>query len=173
LYYLEGKNRFVLKKRKGCTLSSEYKNHKYVYELWKKEKNVLDFKIPRPYFLSKDTRYFVMQYIDNATNFQEILSQKQEATAHFFRAGQCVRQYHQLLTRTLINDRDSLELHPLMIRIKKRKSGHKIQEVLSQFDQSSYRIIFKDLTGANIILDNEKYIYLTDFLIINYYESVA
>ena len=170
LYHIKAKKEYVLKKSKSQSISEEFNNHKKIYECRLREKGNLDFKVPEVYFLADDEKFYVMEYIRGAGNLLEILLQNKDGAGEVFRrAGECMNQYHALTTKYLIDDKQSMLVHDTIKQLLDSKAADKVRAFLDSFGEDTYRIIFKDFTLSNIVLDDNNNIYFTDFQKIYYY----
>jgi len=170
LYCLEGDKKYVLKQSKKADISHEFQNHQIIYECWAKDKENLDFKVPQVYFLSDGRDFYLMEYIDGAVNLLDVLFQHHHDRDEIFRrAGVCLRQYHGLTTRYLLEKRKSIFVHNTVEQLLNSKSAEKLKSWLNEFDEQTYRIIFKDFTFSNLALDRSGQLYFIDFQNIYYY----
>ena len=170
LYYTRGKREYVLKKSKEENISEEFDNHRKIYECWFREKENLRFKIPEIYFLSSDRKFYLMEYIENGISILDVLLRgKNDINELFRRAGECINQYHWLVTKYLAENKRSMLVHNTIRLILDGKAGNKIRRCLDEFGDDTYKIIFKDFTPSNIVLDQNKNVYFLDFQKIYYY----
>ncbi len=170
LYLVAGEKRYVLKLNKKGNIGAEYDNHRRIYECWKEEKHNLTFKIPQTYFLSTDKTFYVMEYIKNGINLLEVLFQNRNDTDNLFRkTGRCLKQYHDLATKYLYENRQSFLEHNTVKQILKTHKGPMLKKILNYFDDDSYRIIFKDFKPTNVVIGEKDDLYFLDFQKIYYY----
>ena len=170
LYHIKAQKQYVLKKSKAQSISEEFNNHKKIYECWRKEKENLNFKIPEVYFLADDEKFYVMEYIRGAVNLLQLMFRNKNNAAEIFkRAGECMNQYHAFTTKFLFDDKQSMLVHDTIKQLLDSKAADKVRKCLDAFGEDTYRIIFKDFTLSNIVLDDNNNIYFTDFQKIYYY----
>ena len=170
LYYVRAKRQYLLKKSKKESIRQEFDNHKRIYECWIKEKENLRFRIPEVYLLDAGKKFYLMEYIESGLNLLEALFQNKDNTNEIFkRAGECVNQYHNLVTKYLSQNKESMLDHDTIKQLLDDRGANKIRKTLDDFDDDTYRIIFKDFTLSNIVLDKDNNIYFLDFQKIYYY----
>ena len=170
LYYVRAKRQYLLKKSKKESIHEEFDNHKRIYECWLKEKENLGFRIPEVYLLDAGKKFYLMEYIESGLNLLEALFQNKDNTNEIFkRAGECVNQYHNLATKYLSQNKESMLEHDTIKQLLDDRGANKIRKTLDDFDDDTYRIIFKDFTLSNIVLDGNNNIYFLDFQKIYYY----
>ncbi len=170
LYCVETERKYVWKTTKQQAIEKEFDNHRKIYECQLREKDKLNFRIPQVYFLSGDRKSYLMEYIEGGTNLLDVLLQNRDDTSNVFRrTGRCLRQYHDLATKYLTKDKESILTHNTIKQLLDRRAGRKIKSCLDDFGQDSYRIIFKDFTLSNVVLDKSNNIYFLDFQNIYYY----
>ena len=170
LYHVKAKREYLLKKSKKESILEEFDNHKRIYECWLKEKENLRFRIPEVYLLDAGEKFYLMEYIESGLNLLEVLFQDRDNTNQIFKvAGECVNQYHNLATKYLLQDKESILKHDTVKQLLNSGLARKIRKILDGFADNTYRIIFKDFTLSNIVLDKDNNIYFLDFQKIYYY----
>lgn len=170
LYCVETERKYVWKTSKQKTIEKEFDNHSKIYECRFRKKNKLNFRIPKTYFLSSDRKSYLMEYIEGGVNLLDVLLQNRAETADVFRrTGRCLRQYHDLTTKYLLKEKEDILAHNTIRQLLSTRQAAKIKSCLDGFSQDSYRIIFKDFTLSNVVLDKSDNIYFLDFQNIHYY----
>ena len=170
LYHVKAQKQYILKKSKAKSISEQFNNHKKIYECWLSEKENLNFKIPEVYFLSNDEKYYVMEYISGAIDLLQLMFQNKNNAAEIFkRAGESMNQYHTLTTKSLFGGKQSMLEHNTIKQLLDSKAADKARAILDSFSEDTCRIIFKDFTLSNMVLDDDGNIYLIDCQKIYYY----
>ncbi len=170
LYCVETERKYIWKTSKKQSIEKEFDNHRKIYECQLREKDKLNFRIPKTYFLSSDRKSYLMEYIEGGVNLLDVLLQNRVETADVFRrTGRCLRQYHNLATKYLTKDKENILTHNTIKQLLGKGAGCKIKSCLDGFGEDSYRIIFKDFTLSNVVLDKSDNIYFLDFQNIHYY----
>jgi len=170
LYCVETERKYVWKTTKQKTIEKEFDNHRKIFECRLGEKDKPGFGIPKIYFLSGDRKSYLMEYIEGGTNLLDVLLQNRADTGDLFRrTGRCLRQYHNLATKYLAKEKENILTHNTIKQLLDKRGGYKIRGCLDSFSQDSYRIIFKDFTLSNVVLDKNNNIYFLDFQNIYYY----
>lgn len=169
LYLLRGEKEYVLKHSKGGSIAGEYRNHKCVYDIWAGCDGV-GFMIPEPYFLAGDESYYVMEHVKGAVGLREVLPKYgMESLDIYKRVGSCLKDYHEMMTDNLHGDRVGIESHVTIAKLLKRNDGNRVREILGEFREDSYKVIFKDFTFSNVVLDEDGKIYFIDFQKIDFF----
>src|SRR6056297_899179 len=120
LYLLKGKKEYVLKQGKHKSVISDYRNHKCVYDIWTKCKDI-GFIIPKPHFLADNNDYYVMEYIKGAMGLQDILPKLgHNSLAVYKRAGSCLRDYHRMMTKNFSGNKIDLQNHVIINKLLNR-----------------------------------------------------
>lgn len=170
LYCVETKRKYIWKTTRQKTIEKEFENHRKIYECRLKEKDKPGFRIPKTYFLSSDRKSYLMEYIEGGVNLLDVLLQNRDETADVFKkTGRCLRQYHELATKCLYKEKEDILTHNTIRQLLAKRAGRNIKRCLDGFSQDSYRIIFKDFTLSNVVLDKSDNIYFLDFQNIHYY----
>lgn len=164
--------KYIIKKGLGESIEEEYINHKTIYKIYLENKDAAFFSIPKPYMINKKGNYFVMEYIENANNFQELILNKNFKLLNEIASsiGKSIYSYHQLATKYLTT-RTNIFDHGTMQLVISSKHGNKIINLYKKIPNNSFCIIFKDFKATNILVDKYKNIYFIDFQKINYYAS--
>ncbi len=170
LYLLEGRQKYVLKENKCGNIRTEYDNHLRVFEIWSRHKEAAEFYVPKTYFLNEDESFYVMEYIAEAIELRETLpKQAEKALDSYDRTGRCLRQYHEIMTEEIVDNRMDIENHPILAKLLAGKNGKHMQKILSEFGEECYQIILKDFTFSNVMVDTKGKLYFFDFQKIEYY----
>jgi len=170
LYYLKGTKEYVLKNSRTKDINEEFNNHKEVYDCWFENRHTLEFRVPELYCLAADGSFYVMEYINDGLNLLDILLGNRPDTQEIFRrAGLCLNQYHRLMTDCVADKKQSILSHDTVSQLLTVRKGERVRQCLASFPTESYRIIFKDFTPTNVVVDAENRIYFLDFQKIYYY----
>lgn len=170
IYLLSGRQKYALKENKNGNIRTEYDNHRRIFDIWSGHKEAVEFYVPKPYLLSDDESFYVMEYIAEAIDLKDALPmQGEKALVLYNRTGRCLRQYHEMMTEEIVDRRMDIQSHPPLTKLLAGKNGEHLREVLSKFNEDCYRIIFKDFTFSNVMVDTKNEIYLFDFQKIEYY----
>ncbi len=162
---------YIIKQSLNGSIIKDYKNHELVYQIWNRVKGDVDFIIPEPLFCDVDSKYYIMEFISDANNLQDIVLNDDSTNLEdsFNRIGKVLYQYHHFMTLHLLSKREEFEGHnTLKSVLTSRKKGIFIN-LMNHFDESMYSIIFKDFKPSNILIDLNDKIYLIDFQNIYYY----
>lgn len=164
-------NKYIIKKdRNNKDISEEFNNHKIICHIFKTHKKDIHFAIPEVYFLNKNSIFYVMEYINNAKNIQEIIFENnfKRLEKIFQNLGKALYCYHSNLTRFLRYKFSILE-HGTIKSILASKYKNKFMREYNQLPKYSYRRILKDFKATNILVDKKNKIYFIDFQKIYYF----
>jgi len=165
-------NKYALKmSNKKQDAGKEYKNHKIVFHIWQDNKDKLSFNIPSVHFYDKDYNYYVMEYVKNSTNLQELIFNSDTGRLKhiFHKIGKMQYDYHQIATSALKDKRRSLLEHNSVKTEVESNSGQHFLALYDSLPKDSYRFLLKDFKPTNVLIDEKDRIWLIDFQNINYY----
>ncbi len=169
IYLVRADRQYVVKESKKGSIVQEYSHHKAIYECWLPRRDQLGFGIPRPYFLSDDRRFFMMEYIEGDNLLRILLQGTGDVQGLFRQTGQYLRQFHDMTTNHL-----ALQTRPLTEcdSIRKLLTGPQrplLDTCLGAFSETTYRAIFKDFTPSNVVINQAGQVYFLDYHELGYY----
>jgi hypothetical protein len=171
VYLLVTKNRnYIIKQSLNSNIIKDYKNHELVYKIWKSCKKNVDFIIPEPFFCDIDSKWYLMEFVPDANNLQDIVLNKNSTNLekHFNHVGNVLYQYHHFMTLHLLSKRKEFTEHNTLKSVLSSKKKELFIELLGHFDRGAYTIILKDFKPSNVLIDKTNKIYLIDFQDIYY-----
>ena len=80
----------------------------------------------------------------------------------FHRVGASLQQYHRVLTAGFNDVKTDLREYPFMAEVLATRRGPAIQARLARFPADSERVLYKDITPANVVVSPSRRIYFVD-----------
>ena len=171
IYLLMNKNmKYILKRSLNGNIIKDYRNHEAVYKIWESCKKDINFIIPEPFFCDIGSEWYLMEYISDADNLQDIVLNKNSANLEkqFNHVGNVLYQYHHCMTLHVLSKRKEFTEHNTLKSVLSSKKKKMFRDLLGHFDRGTYTIIFKDFKPSNVLIDKNNKIYLIDFQNIHY-----
>ena len=162
LFELRGRRRYVLKQTKRVPLHRQFSTQRRVFDLCRDQTEEMLFSVPEPYLLEPEGRFMLMEYVEGDTLLNRLCRREPGVEDLFHQVGAGLQQYHRLLTARFNDVKTDLREYPFMAEVLATRHGPAIQARLARFPAESDRVLYKDITPANVVVSPSRRIYFVD-----------
>jgi len=162
IYRVSGRHQYVLKETRRTALNHQFANHKKIFEAWLGRRDALIFKIPEPFLLGPEGTFILMEYVDGDNLLNLLLKKNDNVIDLFHRAGQALRQYHDLAKDSFVDSAIDIKSCDSIREIMSSSKGPAVEKALDSIPQDCFGIIYKDFTPSNIVIDRQGAMYFLD-----------
>jgi len=162
LFELRGRRRYVLKQTKRVPLHRQFSTQRRVFDLCREQTEEMLFSVPEPYLLGPEGRFMLMEYLEGDTLLNRLCRREPGVEDLFHQVGASLRQYHRVLTARFNDVKTDLRAYPFMAEVLATRCGPAIEARLARFGAESERVLYKDITPANVVVSPSRRIYFVD-----------
>jgi hypothetical protein len=162
IYYVSGKRQYILKETKRIILNHQFANHKKLFEAWFDHKDLLAFKIPEPFLLGPGGAFILMEYVDGDNLLNLLLRKRKDVVDLFHRAGQALREYHDLARDSFADNVVDLRNCDSIREIMAGPKGPAVERALDSIPRDRFGIIYKDFSPSNVVVNQKGAMYFLD-----------
>lgn len=163
IYLVRAGGHYIVKESKKSDIEQEFGYHKAIYEYWLSERSQWEFGIPKPYFLSDDQQFFMMEYIEGDNLLRILLRGTGDVKGLFRQTGKYLRQFHDMTTAYLTHQTKPLTECETIKKLMAGSRRSRLKTCLEAFSDITSQAIFKDFTPSNVVISQTGRVYFLDY----------